>query len=362
LTQIFARDENVRAALQSARSYLTVVSSEDGNILDISEDYPPEILVDTEIGLQNAQKELLNAPVLAMDVEWPPNDRKAKASLLQLATPEKIFLIDLYAIQDNASCLDELLIENMQPPIFIFGGMNDVTKLKSSYDSFFSKLQCSRFVELQSSRAEGLATAVYAKLGSRLSKRLQCSDWGHRPLSREQMRYAALDAFVLLALADALMCNLDNSSLTAPPISFELIPDSRLSDYPEVRIAKTLALTDENQKRLLCVIPLDHRLDFDALSSVSGDSSFRLVHQGRLSPLFGFDKGSIGPIGPGAPVILDSCLTDEFIACGCGDPSWHIVMHGRALTKLASSSSDEESIPLGLRRPPSVTLASISYL
>ena len=40
------------------------------------------------------------------------------------------------------------------------------------------------------------------ELGMGLDKSSQTSDWARRPLSAEQLRYAALDAEVLLALHD----------------------------------------------------------------------------------------------------------------------------------------------------------------
>lgn len=43
------------------------------------------------------------------------------------------------------------------------------------------------------------------ELGLRLDKREQASSWSRRPLSEEQLRYAALDAEVLLSLRRALI-------------------------------------------------------------------------------------------------------------------------------------------------------------
>ena len=43
-------------------------------------------------------------------------------------------------------------------------------------------------------------------LGLRLDKRMQRSDWEQRPLSKEQVEYAALDAIVLIELWQAI-CN-----------------------------------------------------------------------------------------------------------------------------------------------------------
>ena len=51
----------------------------------------------------------------------------------------------------------------------------------------------------------GLSGIVEGQLGMRLDKGLQCSSWGLRPLSPEQLHYAALDAAVLLMLLDSII-------------------------------------------------------------------------------------------------------------------------------------------------------------
>lgn len=50
-------------------------------------------------------------------------------------------------------------------------------------------------------QSTGLSALCVEHFGLPLSKRLQTSDWGARPLSKEQLLYAALDAFCLLGLA-----------------------------------------------------------------------------------------------------------------------------------------------------------------
>lgn len=51
----------------------------------------------------------------------------------------------------------------------------------------------------------GLSGVVEGQLGVCLDKSLQCSSWGSRPLSPEQLNYAALDAAVLLMLLDSII-------------------------------------------------------------------------------------------------------------------------------------------------------------
>ncbi|MDE2237918.1 MAG: HRDC domain-containing protein, partial [Elusimicrobia bacterium] len=48
----------------------------------------------------------------------------------------------------------------------------------------------------------GLAAAIERHFGLRLSKKLQRADWGLRPLSAEQIRYAQMDTHFLMRLAD----------------------------------------------------------------------------------------------------------------------------------------------------------------
>merc|ERR1711933_261577 len=52
---------------------------------------------------------------------------------------------------------------------------------------------------------EGLAALVKRSLGAQLCKEEQKSYWRRRPLRASQRHYAALDAFVLLQVASALM-------------------------------------------------------------------------------------------------------------------------------------------------------------
>ena len=51
----------------------------------------------------------------------------------------------------------------------------------------------------------GLSTVVKRHFGAPLDKTEQCSAWCQRPLSTNQIRYAALDALVLVDLAAVLV-------------------------------------------------------------------------------------------------------------------------------------------------------------
>ena len=52
---------------------------------------------------------------------------------------------------------------------------------------------------------EGLSKLCVRQLGGGIDKKMQCSDWAVRPLSAAQLRYAGLDASVLVQLFDSLL-------------------------------------------------------------------------------------------------------------------------------------------------------------
>jgi ribonuclease D len=59
----------------------------------------------------------------------------------------------------------------------------------------------------------GLSALVEAKFGVRMSKAHQRSDWGRRPLTREQLVYASLDTQFLLAIAEEFKAELAEKKL-----------------------------------------------------------------------------------------------------------------------------------------------------
>jgi 3'-5' exonuclease len=57
-----------------------------------------------------------------------------------------------------------------------------------------------------------------AALGRELNKEMQTSDWGRRPLSALQLKYAALDAYVLLMIYDVISYRVAIGHVATPPV------------------------------------------------------------------------------------------------------------------------------------------------
>lgn len=165
------------------------------------------------------------ARVVGLDVEWKPTSSKiasvvgggasstAVASVLQIATASRVFLIDLLALHDNAFLFDGFLKPLLTSQAILkvgFGFDSDLKVLHQTFSEREAFWSVTPFLELSTlvQRACGagvgnsLSNATACVLGHPLDKRMQLSNWDERPLSHSQVVYAALDAFCLLQIVD----------------------------------------------------------------------------------------------------------------------------------------------------------------
>ncbi|KAF8072965.1 EXD3 [Scenedesmus sp. PABB004] len=194
------------------------------------------------------------AHVVGMDCEWRPFDRgqaPTPVALLQVATRTQAFLVDLLAIcHGGGGCslaeaaLSDLLLQLLCRPDVVkvgWGLAGDLARLQASYPALpcwqpgaaaavsgaappsprSGAAPLAGHVDLQqlarhvlppetrhaaaSLSLSKLATAV---LGAALDKGPQRSAWDIRPLSEEQLLYAANDAHALTVLHDSLVARL----------------------------------------------------------------------------------------------------------------------------------------------------------
>ena len=66
---------------------------------------------------------------------------------------------------------------------------------------------------------------------------------------------------------------------------------------PSSMIYKTLVLTGDKTKYLVCVIPVDKELDLKAVARATGNKSVAMLPQKELLPLTGYLRGGCSPIG-----------------------------------------------------------------
>ena len=66
---------------------------------------------------------------------------------------------------------------------------------------------------------------------------------------------------------------------------------------PAEMIYKTLILTGDKMKYLVCVIPVEKELDLKAVARATGNKSVAMLPQKELLPLTGYLRGGCSPIG-----------------------------------------------------------------
>jgi len=150
-----------------------------------------------------AAEQLLTAPVISIDTEtsgWQTGNEKL--CLIQIGVPEKkhVYLVDVVQLGEPKALKEVLL--SLKTQII-------------AHNASFEERQFARYGmkvkgvrdTLSMSRAlrpdlpnHTLRTCCRLLLGKQISKTEQTSDWSIRPLSNEQIHYAALDAEVALDL------------------------------------------------------------------------------------------------------------------------------------------------------------------
>ena len=66
---------------------------------------------------------------------------------------------------------------------------------------------------------------------------------------------------------------------------------------PPEMIYKTLVLTGDRIKHLVCVIPVEEELDLKAVARATGNKAVAMLPQKELLPLTGYLRGGCSPIG-----------------------------------------------------------------
>tara|TARA_S200000501_G_scaffold107068_1_gene100500 strand:- start:1211 stop:2083 length:873 start_codon:yes stop_codon:yes gene_type:complete len=144
---------------------------------------------------------LLPESIIGIDTEFDwRNTYYPKLCLLQIASKNKIFLIDCLKI-DDFHFLKELL-EDPQKTIVMHSARSDSTVLKTNLDIRLKKVfdiqLAETFLSTQEIKNYGFLVEKYT--GVRLKKSETNSNWLKRPFSSDQLQYAADDVNFLIEI------------------------------------------------------------------------------------------------------------------------------------------------------------------
>ncbi|DBA02134.1 TPA: hypothetical protein N0F65_011201 [Lagenidium giganteum] len=208
---------------------------DDTEYLQLPISFDNVLIVNSEESLAVAY-EVLSSPSIkriALDAEWRPDNGhiQSKCSILQVACANFVFIFDFKGLAVNE--LEDLfssLFSSTAVCKLGFGLQTDINRLQWSFPdtTCFDKFEnvhdfadddenaqddsvvvdvsvtAAALKRKSRRRNRGLSAYVNDVVGLPLCKRQQKSDWEKRPLSPQQVTYAALDAYCLLMLDDVL--------------------------------------------------------------------------------------------------------------------------------------------------------------
>lgn len=168
----------------------------DGEVVVISD--PEEV--------PEAIRELSSHDRLGFDTETKPvfvRGQTNQVAILQLATPEKVYLFRLVATGLTAEM--KSLFENekiLKVGVAIRDDIKALQRLKKFHPQGFVELTA--LTKAAGFEVEGVKKLTALILGFRISKSAQTSNWEALRLDDKQISYAATDAWVCLRMYDAI--------------------------------------------------------------------------------------------------------------------------------------------------------------
>lgn len=186
--------------------FATDISKDEVNELVLNRYEGKIVLIDHSHELQKAFAEIMQHEQVGFDTETKPVFVKGMhndVSLLQIAIPEKVFLIRINKTGISKEIID--FFENERIQKIGVGLKDDIVCLKKMIE-----FEPNGFVELSETvnalniKANGLRKLVAIILGFRISKNAQVSNWEAEKLSNKQLTYAATDAWACLEMYNKL--------------------------------------------------------------------------------------------------------------------------------------------------------------
>lgn len=165
----------------------------------------PVVWIDQAEDLEAACRAMAAETVLGLDVETALDF--ATCCLIQLAAPDRTWLIDPLALADLSPLAT--ILDNPRIAKIIHNARFErriLAKLGYAIDGVVDTLTASRARRgRDAAGGHSLSAVVHRELGHYLDKTQQVSNWSRRPLADAQRAYAAADAEILLALHERLV-------------------------------------------------------------------------------------------------------------------------------------------------------------
>ncbi|ETP06565.1 hypothetical protein F441_17070 [Phytophthora nicotianae CJ01A1] len=367
---------------------LNVLNAEDENsvvrnmLVGIDCEWRPQFLMKEQTSTSNGTE--------IADPDDLSNEDLEGLSIYQLAVGDIVYVVDVQVLGVVAAAPLRFIWRPLSPLMLIgFCVSSDIQRIKNSFPEL-EELQSNKeratplLLELKQlalfrhvpAKHWGLSRLYRECLGEKVDKEQQCSDWGNRPLTTSQLKYAAKDAYVVQRLSLHLLADVhfvkgehysvnervrefmkrfdaSRSFSHAWTLTSALQPlgkqhvkaalqayglEARFLKYDkneqEGLIVKSIALLVRREKQVnaprrveyvVAVLALDRSIDMHALGALleADSEDISLADQVALVRVFGYSRGCLGPIGlreqQATQIILDNYLqAEEYLLCGAG--------------------------------------------
>tara|TARA_B100001250_G_scaffold373092_1_gene359004 strand:- start:617 stop:1195 length:579 start_codon:yes stop_codon:yes gene_type:complete len=165
------------------------------------------IIIDREEDVNNAYLFLIKQKILGIDTESKPTFKKgvfSYVSLIQIATENQVFLFRINKVgfhQKIIEILSNKLI--VKVGIAIDDDIKELNKLKRFTAN--NVIDLNKKAEKLGFKSIGAVKLSILILGFRISKKVRLSNWENDPLTKEQLNYAATDAWICYLIYKKIM-------------------------------------------------------------------------------------------------------------------------------------------------------------
>lgn len=192
-------NRSVVPEIETSQEAITHIKKEDINHLPLMRYDGPVVIISEPSQLPPVMEDLQAQTLLGFDTESRPCFKRGQnypLALLQLATDNVVYLFQMGGLADAL----EPIFSILSSPSIIKAGVaihDDIKKLQELYD-FEAEgfVEISTYTQRQGIVNTGLRSLTAILLGHRISKGAQVSNWARSELSRQQITYAATDAWI----------------------------------------------------------------------------------------------------------------------------------------------------------------------
>jgi ribonuclease D len=248
-------------------------------------DLPPPTIVDDARGMTRLLTDLEKQREIAVDTEADSFfSYHEKVCLIQITVEDRDYLVD--PLKLDIQSLGKVFADSRKQKVF-HDGEYDILLMKRRHSFAFKNLFDTRVAAATlGSKNPGLASVLRDRFRIELDKSMQRSNWGDRPLSDKQIRYARLDTHYLLPLMKQQKSELEErgrsmivagecrrlEQILPPAVDFD--PD----DWVNVKGARTLAPLERQIFRELFILR-------EKLARAEDHAPFRVMNHESLIAL-----------------------------------------------------------------------------